>query len=406
MPSNYAGYTNWDDALEKVRTVNTSAGGVAPLVLFVTDGEPTAYNNAPGNNSSVTTGTGATTLRNAYWTGKYEANLVKGQGSHILVVGVGDAAGNQAKMEGISGPDVYDGTPPPDLDIKTTDVVLVTNFSDLEAQIRQVALELCANSVTITKYTDSGGPNGNLQPAPGWTFYGKVGSPPPAGTAYTWTVPSGVAGTEVFSQTGANGAVTFQWKPFVVTASSLVTITEQSQANFEFVAIRCQQKTSVGGVQTTRTFTPTTSTSDPRGPSWSFPISPTVNFPILTCSVVNDDITLVRLKSFTGQVSADDVTLAWETDFELDNAGFNIYRSTSEGGDKVKLNGQLIGAMGSGATYQYVDADVGDGTYYYWLEDVDTAGLATVHGPVAIAAGDAAADVVDRLWLPIIIGGN
>ena len=40
-PSQLGQWTNWEDALKKVKELNT-ASGVAPLVVFVTDGDPTA----------------------------------------------------------------------------------------------------------------------------------------------------------------------------------------------------------------------------------------------------------------------------------------------------------------------------------------------------------------------------
>ena len=83
--------------------------------------------------------------------------------------------------------------------------------------------------------------------------------------------------------------------------------------------------------------------------------------------------------------------VAWETASELDNAGFNLYRSTVAEGDAVKLNAALIPAQGGptqGASYSYDDADVTPGTtYYYTLEDVDLNGRTTPHGPVAVEVG-------------------
>jgi len=43
-----AGWTNWEDAFQKVAAAN-KAGPVADLVVFITDGDPTARNNPPGN---------------------------------------------------------------------------------------------------------------------------------------------------------------------------------------------------------------------------------------------------------------------------------------------------------------------------------------------------------------------
>lgn len=112
--------------------------------------------------------------------------------------------------------------------------------------------------------------------------------------------------------------------------------------------------------------------------------------------------TLVDLVSFTAEPTDDSVTLRWETGDEIDNAGFNLYRATSESGQRTQINDQLIAAAGNGAgaEYTYID-ERPEGIYYYWLEDVDTAGNVTLHGPVRVRLGDAAANG-QRLFLPII----
>jgi len=112
--------------------------------------------------------------------------------------------------------------------------------------------------------------------------------------------------------------------------------------------------------------------------------------------------TLVDLVSFTAEPTGNSITLRWETGDEIDNAGFNLYRATSESGQRTQINDQLIAAAGNGAgaEYTYID-ERPEGTYYYWLEDVDTAGNVTLHGPVRVRLGDAAANG-QRLFLPII----
>jgi hypothetical protein len=81
------------------------------------------------------------------------------------------------------------------------------------------------------------------------------------------------------------------------------------------------------------------------------------------------------------------VTIKWETASEIDNAGFNLYRSESENGEYVKINDSMIPAKGSpseGASYKFVDGTVQKNiTYYYKLEDIDISGVSTLHGPVA-----------------------
>ena len=52
------------------------------------------------------------------------------------------------------------------------------------------------------------------------------------------------------------------------------------------------------------------------------------------------------------------MTVTWATASEIDNAGFNIYRSTEENGTYTKINSGLIPAKGSpsgSATYQFTD---------------------------------------------------
>jgi hypothetical protein len=77
----------------------------------------------------------------------------------------------------------------------------------------------------------------------------------------------------------------------------------------------------------------------------------------------------------------------WRTESETDNAGFNLYRSTSEDGEYTKINEDLISASGSatkGAAYEFIDRDVKNReTYYYTLEDIDINGRSTSHGPVS-----------------------
>lgn len=120
-------------------------------------------------------------------------------------------------------------------------------------------------------------------------------------------------------------------------------------------------------------------------------------------SFINTLFTAISLASFKAVVARPGVALKWTTGTELANAGFNLYRSKSEMGARVKLTGGLVAAKGdavSGATYQYTDQP-GYGTFYYWLEDVDTSGKSTLHGPVKITV---AAPVRLPLYRPSLLG--
>ena len=97
--------------------------------------------------------------------------------------------------------------------------------------------------------------------------------------------------------------------------------------------------------------------------------------------------TLISLSSFTSTPSNKAVILEWSTESEIDNAGFNIYRSKSEDGDYTKINTSLIPAQGSstqGASYEFIDTNVQNRkTYCYKLEDIDLNGMSTMHGPIS-----------------------
>lgn len=98
--------------------------------------------------------------------------------------------------------------------------------------------------------------------------------------------------------------------------------------------------------------------------------------------------TAVELMDFSASARSGYVTVKWVTGTELNNAGFNLYRSSSEQGTRTKLNNTLVAARGdavSGGSYSFTDAP-GYGTFFYWLEDVDLGGTATLHGPVVVTA--------------------
>jgi uncharacterized repeat protein (TIGR01451 family) len=105
-------------------------------------------------------------------------------------------------------------------------------------------------------------------------------------------------------------------------------------------------------------------------------------------------VTLVRLRDFTVTQDKKKIQIAWQTSFESDNLGFNLYRET--GGQRTKLNKHLIAGTGlisrkhdSEATHIYRYNDKADEGVFaqYWLEDVDTAGRHTMNGPVSAVSG-------------------
>jgi len=102
--------------------------------------------------------------------------------------------------------------------------------------------------------------------------------------------------------------------------------------------------------------------------------------------------TLVELTYFMAKGLNSAVLLEWATETELDNEGFNIWRSEKKDRKYVQINPYFIpaeGEAGFGAEYSYTDYDVENGvTYYYLLVDVDFHGKSTFHGPVSATPND------------------
>ncbi|HEX8619297.1 MAG TPA: C25 family cysteine peptidase, partial [Thermoanaerobaculia bacterium] len=104
--------------------------------------------------------------------------------------------------------------------------------------------------------------------------------------------------------------------------------------------------------------------------------------------------TEVELFSLDATQTKSGVTVRWQTSFEADNLGFNVYRSTGSGAPE-KINKHLI--VGStlftakrvedGRNYRFKDTSVPSGLVQYWVEDVDLRGTKKMHGPVTPKIG-------------------
>ena len=92
--------------------------------------------------------------------------------------------------------------------------------------------------------------------------------------------------------------------------------------------------------------------------------------------------TNIELSILDATPSDKQVILKWKTESETENVGFNIWRADNF----VKINDAVIPALGSsvsGSEYDFVDEWVLNGKrYFYLLEDIDTNGISTFHGPV------------------------
>lgn len=114
--------------------------------------------------------------------------------------------------------------------------------------------------------------------------------------------------------------------------------------------------------------------------------------------------TTVTLSNFAAQPGAWQITLASETATEIDNLGFNLYRSDQFDAPYTQLNETLIPsrAPGSptGANYEWVDHGVTAGTtYFYQLEAVDLRGGPVRFGPISASRQSHGRYIV---YLPLI----
>ena len=85
--------------------------------------------------------------------------------------------------------------------------------------------------------------------------------------------------------------------------------------------------------------------------------------------------TPTTLLDFSASTLAGTVTISWTTDIETNTTGFNLYISTnpSDSSSWTLVNSEIIASNGS-HVYTYTDPnDRRDGTFYYQLEEVETA---------------------------------
>lgn len=116
-----------------------------------------------------------------------------------------------------------------------------------------------------------------------------------------------------------------------------------------------------------------------------------VDYPVTIRLKIDGGNLAVALAAFSAEARAEGILLNWETTSEINNAGFNLYRSSSANGPRSQINPALLPSQSPGSTqgasYSYMDAQVNpDETYWYWLEDIELSGAATLHGPVTATA--------------------
>jgi len=87
----------------------------------------------------------------------------------------------------------------------------------------------------------------------------------------------------------------------------------------------------------------------------------------------------VEFSTFTAAPADKGVIIKWRTESELNNLGFDVYRSENLDGTFARVNQTRIQGAGTDATphnYKFVDESVEVGkTYYYYLEDISYSGV-------------------------------
>jgi hypothetical protein len=123
---------------------------------------------------------------------------------------------------------------------------------------------------------------------------------------------------------------------------------------------------------------------------------------------VTDFVLPVVLSSFSAIGGDNKVTLKWTTSSEINNVGFEVYRSEQEDGEYMLLSSyetdtRLKGAINSSKTIDYSFTDehlVNDRIYWYKLVDIDLNGVATFHGPVSALTSSRAEQIIKLATVP------
>ncbi len=259
-------WTNWEDGIKGIDTPE--------LALFITDGDPTAY-NVNSTRTNVNTSSTGTALDNAIT----QANALKARGTRMLVVGVGNgltSSASQDRLKKISGPVLEKSAAAlAGKTINEVDAVAFTDFAALGAFLRSVVTSLCGNSVTVQKLaqTSSGA---DYVPTTGW----DVTVQPGVQGGFSWVDPTGPDNSaQTRATSGAQGTAAFQWKPKVASQKATVTVSEAVQTDFTADRWRCEIKAENGS---TTSLDGTLSNQDP---SFQFDMNPS---DVASCMLYND----------------------------------------------------------------------------------------------------------------------
>ena len=107
-------------------------------------------------------------------------------------------------------------------------------------------------------------------------------------------------------------------------------------------------------------------------------------------------------------VHCSQLTIRWETETEVNTAGFNLYRAPALDGPFTKINTNPILAQGDpllGASYEYLDRGVQPNrSFYYRLEEVEFDGQTNQASLVIGKTPRLRASVASLATLAVVVG--
>lgn len=245
LPSNGSGFTNWDDAFQKVAF--NAFDEQYDLVLFLSDGDPTTY----GTNGSSNIDTNVS-FRNVE-EGALSANTVKGltgpagDNTKVVGVGIGMTSNSYLNLAAVSGP------------TQDEDYYL-TDFPGLSEKLREIATKNCGGTLTVIKKTVDAEDHTISETTSGWAFTGT--------TEGDWIAgPDGLT-DELTLTTGDSGSVNFPLDFAGDEGARAITVTEDQQAGWTPTDVVCDDDI------------------EPSGDAASFTVDVPVNG-IVVCTVTN-----------------------------------------------------------------------------------------------------------------------
>ena len=203
-----SGFTNWEDSLLDARGLFPNRASNPDLIIFASDGNPTASNTGGGNDTGQPNAHLDATVN--------EANAAKASGIRILTIGIG-ADLTVTNLHKIS----------------SEDATFTTGFDTLAQVLAGIASSSCGGTVTVQKVIDTDGNIGTTADqtttcpiVTDWAFAAATNEAgdtvaPPNDTSDS----SGIAGPFQVTPDADNNAV--------------LTITETLKMGFSFISMLC-----------------------------------------------------------------------------------------------------------------------------------------------------------------------